>query len=77
VRERVRSAERAGALDHAAARIDAHDLSPRADEGGQIAHHDPGAAADLEDALARADGDEAQEAPAQARLGRRAPAHLE
>jgi hypothetical protein len=66
--------ETTGGGEHGTTGIDAHDLTAPADHRRHVAHHDTGAAADLEDAVAASHRHEAQEAPAEPGLGRgRAP----
>ena len=60
-----------------AARVNADDAPARARDRGEVTDDDPCAAAHLEDRVAGADGNEAQESPSQARLGRGAPAQLQ
>ena len=71
------AAQRPRDLQDRQARVDADDRPAPADEPRDVAQHHARAAADLEHARALPDRDEAQEAPAQTRLGRRAPALLE
>src|SRR5918996_1334990 len=59
------------------ARVDADDAPARARERGEVADDHPGAAAHLEDLVARPDGNEAQEPAAKALLRRRRAPELE
>ena len=69
--------EASGGTEDRATAIDADDLAATADDRRQVPHDDAAAAADFQDAVPTPHRNEAEEAAAEAHLGRRGPAGLE